>query len=247
MTAFDYTGAPYAIRDDIGREHRAFWQRLARPGSWWTGKERVAIARASRRAWTCRLCAARKAALSPDTVQGEHDDDGELPPAAVDAVHRIVTDQSRITRRYVEDNVTAGLSKPAYVELIGVVVAVVSIDEFHRALALKPEPLPVPQPGDVSRYQPAMLREDIGFVPTVPPEGAIGNEADIWPPMRAANVVRALSLVPDALRDWRALASAQYLSFVGMQNFVKDEARHLDRMQMELVAARVSAVNECFY
>ena len=247
MTAFDYTAAPYAVRDDIGREHRAFWQRLAEPGSWWTGKERVAIAAASRRAWDCRLCAARKAALSPNTVQGEHDDDGELPPVAVDAVHRIVTDQSRITRRYVEDNVTAGLSKPAYVELIGVVVAVVSIDEFHRALGLKPEPLPVPQPGEISRYQPEMLSEDIGFVPTVPPEGAIGNEADIWPPMRAANVVRALSLVPDALRDWRSLASAQYLSFAGMQNFVKDEARYLSRMQMELVAARVSAINECFY
>ena len=247
MTAFDYSAAPYAVRDDIGREHRAFWQRLAKPGSWWTGKERIAIARTSRRAWDCRLCAARKAALSPNTVQGEHDDDGELSPVSVDAVHRIVTDQSRITRRYVEDNVTAGLSKPAYVELIGVVVAVVSIDEFHRALGLEPEPLPVPQPSEVSRYQPAMLREDIGFVPTVPPEGAIGNEADLWPPMRAANVVRALSLVPDALRDWRSLASAQYLSFAGMRNFVQDDARHLTRMQMELVAARVSAVNECFY
>lgn len=247
MTAFDYSAAPYAVRDDIGREHRAFWQRLAEPGSWWAGRERVAIARASRRAWDCRLCAARKAALSPNAVQGEHDDDGELPPVAVDAVHRIVTDQSRITRRYVEDNVTAGLSKPAYVELVGVVVAVVSIDEFHRALGLEPEPLPVPQPGEVNRYQPAMLREDIGFVPTVPPEGAVGNEADLWQPMRTANVVRALSLVPDALRDWRALASAQYLSFAGMQNFIKDEARSLSRMQMELVAARVSAVNECFY
>ena len=247
MTAFDYTASPYPVRDDIGREHRAFWKRLAQPGSWWTGKERVAIATASRRAWDCRLCTARKAALSPNTVQGEHDDDGELPLVAVDAVHRIVTDQSRITQRYVDDNAAAGLSKPAYVELIGVVVAVLSIDEFHRALGLDPEPLPVPQPGDVSRYQPAMLREDIGFVPTVPPEGAIGNETDIWAPMRAANVVRALSLVPDALRDWRSLASAQYLSLAGMRNFVKDEARSLSRMQMELVAARVSAVNECFY
>jgi len=247
MTAFDYTGAPYSIRDDIGREHRAFWQRLARPGSWWTGKERVAIAAASRRAWDCRLCTARKAASSPSDVEGAHDGGNELLPVAVDAVHRIVTDQSRITRRYVEDNVTAGLSKPAYVELVGVVVAVVSIDEFHRALGLDLEALPTPQPGEVSRYQPVMLREDIGFVPTVPPEGAIGNEADLWPSTRTANVVRALSLVPDALRDWRALASAQYLSFAGMRNFVRDEARYLSRMQMELVAARVSAINECFY
>jgi len=247
MTAFHYRDSPYPIHDDIGREHRAFWQRLAGPGSWWSGKERVAIAKASRGALDCRLCIARKAALSPNAVQGKHDHDGELPETVVDAVHRIVTDQGRITRSYVEDNAASGLAKPAYVELVGIVVAVFSIDEFHRALGLSLEPLPAPQPGDISRYQPAMLSEDIGYVPTVPPDGAVGNEADLWPPMRTANVVRALSLVPEALRDWRAIASAQYLSFAGMQNFVKDEARSLTRMQMELIAGRVSAVNECFY
>ena len=197
--------------------------------------------------WIAALCAERKAALSPNAVQGTHDHDGELQEVAVDAAHRIVTDQGRITRRYVEDNATNGLAKPAYVELVGIVVAVLSIDEFHRTLGLNLEPLPTPQPGEISRYKPAMLREDIGFVPTVPPEGAVGNEADLWPPMRTANVVRALSLVPNAVRCWRAIASAQYLSFAGMQNFVKDEARSLTRMQMELIAGRVSAVNECFY
>lgn len=247
MAAFDYSDSPYPIRDDIGREHRAFWQRLAEAASWWTGTQRVAIAAASRGALDCRLCRARKAALSPNAVQGTHDHDGDLPEVVVDAVHRIVTDQGRITRRYVEDNVAQGLDKPAYVELVGIVVAVFSIDEFHRALGLDLEPLPSPQGGEITRYQPARLSEDIGFVPTIPPDGAIGNEADLWPPNRTANVVRALSLVPNALRDWRAIASAQYLSFAGMQNFVKDEARSLTRMQMELVAGRVSAVNECFY
>ena len=247
MTAFHYRDSPYPIRADIGSEHRAFWQRLAEPGSWWSGAERVAIAKASRGALDCRLCIARKAALSPNAVQGTHEHDGELPEAVVDAAHRIVTDQGRITRSYVEDNAAAGLPKPAYVELVGIVVAVFSIDEFHRALGLDLEPLPTPQPGAITRYQPAMLSEDIGYVPTVPPDGAVGEEADLWPPMRTANVVRALSLVPNALRDWRAIASAQYLSFAGMQNFVKDEARSLNRMQMELIAGRVSAVNECFY
>ena len=62
-----------------------------------------------------------------------------------------------------------------------------------------------------------------------------------------ANVVRALTLVPDALRDWRNLGNAQYLSFAGMQNFVQDPDRSINRMQTELIAGRVSAVNECFY
>lgn len=245
---FSYADAPFTIRADIGAAHRRYWHTLARPGSWWTGAERVAIARESRHAADCALCRARRAALSPQAVAGTHDHGPGLPEAAVDAAHRIVTDQNRITRTYVDDNAARGrLSKEAYVELVGVVVAVFSIDEFHRALGLAPEPLPEPQPGPPSGYRPAVLSDDVGFVPTVPREGAVGAEADLYTHTRAANVVRALTLVPDALRDWRELAAAQYLSFAGMANYVKDPDRAIDRLQMELVAGRVSAVNECFY
>lgn len=248
MTPFSYADAPTPVRADIGAAHRRYWQALARPGSWWTGAERVAIAQESRQAVDCALCRARKAALSPHAVPGTHAPGPSLSAAAVDAVHRVVTDQSRITRRYIEDNAARGLlSKEAYVELVGIVVAVFSIDEFHRALGLPLEPLPAPRPGEPSRYRPAVLSEDIGFVPTVPREGAVGPEADLFKHTRAANVVRALTLVPDALRDWRELAAAQYLSFAGMANYVKDPERAIDRLQMELVAGRVSAVNECFY
>jgi hypothetical protein len=206
------------------------------------------MARESRHAADCALCRARKAALSPNAVPGTHDHGPGLPEAAVDAVHRVVTDANRITRQYVDDSASSGrLSKEAYVELVGVVVAVFSIDEFHRALGLALEPLPQPAPGEPDHYRPAHLTEDMGFVPTVPREGAVGNEADLYKGSRGANVVRALTLVPEALRDWRDLAGAQYLSFPAMANYVKDPERVIDRMQMELVAGRVSAVNECFY
>ena len=247
MTYFDYTDAPFPIREDIAAAHRAYWRTLARPGAWWTGPERVAIASESRNALNCAFCAMRKNALSPYGMPGEHDHDGTLPDLLVDAIHRIVTDAGRITQCYVDDNAAAGLDKPAYVELLGIVVAVFSIDELHRALGMDLERLPVPEAGEASRYVPAVLSEDIGFVPTVPPGGSVGAESDLWPKGRTANVVRALSLAPDAVRDWRSLAAAQYLSFAGMQNFVQDDARSINRMQMELVAGRVSAVNQCFY
>ena len=32
-----------------------------------------------------------------------------------------------------------------------------------------------------------------------------------------------------------------------MQNMVQDENRWINRMQMELIAGRVSSVNQCFY
>lgn len=247
QTYFDYGQSPYPIRADIAAAHQRFWRDLAKPGSWWSGAQRVAIAAESRHAWDCEYCRARKQALSPYTFDGNHAAVSDLPKLAVDAVHRIITDQSRITQRYVDDNAAQGLSKAAYVELVGIVVAVLSIDEFHRALGLPPEPLPEPEAGDMDRYQPANLSDDIGFVPTVPPDGSVGLEADLWPQGRTANVVRALTLVPDALRAWRDLSDAQYLSFAEMQNFDQPANRSINRMQIELIAGRVSAVNECFY
>ena len=247
LTNFDYGAAPYPIREDIPEAYRTYWSQLAAPGTWWTGAERVAIAEESRNALTCAYCAARKEALSPYTFPGEHTHSGKLPEVVVDAVHRVVTDQTRITQTYINDNETKGLSKGAYVELVGIVVAVVSIDEFHRALGLPVEELPEPLDGAPSEYIPQHLSEDIGFVPTVPPEGAVGDEEDLWPTGFAANVVRALTLVPNALREWRAIAAAQYIALGEMRGYFKDESRAINRLQMELVAGRVSAVNECFY
>jgi len=247
MQAFRFEDAPFHIREDIAPAYREYWRKLAAAGSWWTGAERVAIAAESRNALLCPFCRDRKQALSPYTMEGRHTHEDGLSEIAVDAVHRIVTDQGRITRSWVEENATRGLPKEAYVELVGVVVTVFSIDEFHRALGLAVEPLPQPQPGEVSRYRPPKLSEDIGFVPTVPPEGGVGDEADLWPGGRAANVIRALTLVPQALRDWRSVADVQYMPLASMTNFVQIESRAIDRMQMELIAGRVSAINECFY
>ena len=249
---FDYADAPFAIRPDIATAHRKFWDSLATPGSWWEGSQRVAIAHASRQAVDCEFCKVRKNALSPygsdtDHKHVDHDHAGELSAAAIDAVHRIITDQNRITRQWINDNHVGPLQKPAYVELVGIVVATFSIDEFHRALGLELEPLPKPKPGEISRYLPAVLGEDIGFVPTVAKHGAVGAESDLWKNGQTANVVRALTLVPDAMRDWRDLSAAQYLSFAEMQNFVQADNRSIDRKQMELIAGRVSSINECFY
>ena len=247
MDYFDYSSAPYPIRDDIPAACRTYWEQLTEPGTWWTGAERIAIARESRNALICPFCEARKSALSPYAFEGEHYHSGELSLRAVDAVHRVITDQTRITQAFVDDNAANGLSKEAYVELVGIVVAVFSIDEFHRALDLPVEPLPQAQPGKPSRYRPARLSEDMGFVPSVPPDGAVGEEADLWRTGFSANVVRALTLVPNALREWRAIAAALYLPLEEMGDYARNLGRAIDRTQMELVAGRVSAVNECFY
>jgi hypothetical protein len=247
MQAFSYSQSPYPIRDDLSAAYREYWARLARPGSWWTGAERAAIAQESRYAVTCGFCADRKQALSPYGFDGEHEHAGVLDPLAVDAVHRIITDQTRITQRYVDGNQLEGMSKEQYVELAGIAVVTFSIDEFNRALGLPLEPLPEPEAGEATHYRPAHAAEGTGFVPMIPADGNVGQEADLWPEGANANVLRAFSVVPDAVRDWMLVGDAQYLSMAGMQIFAGDTGRSIDRMQIELVAARVSSHNECFY
>ncbi len=98
MPPFSYAGAALPVREDLPATHRQAWRRLAQPGTWWTGRERVAIATEVRQAAHCSYCRARKVALSPDAVEGVHESLGALPEAVVEVIHRVVTDPARLSR-----------------------------------------------------------------------------------------------------------------------------------------------------
>ncbi len=250
MDAFRYSDTVFPIRDDIVAANRTTWERIAHAGSWWTGAERIAIAAETRNARSCQLCRARKQALSPNAVQGEHDGGAAtvLPPTAVDTVHRVVTDQSRLSREWLETLAHAGLADGHYVELLGVVVAIVSIDAFHGALGLPPEPLPEPVAGEPSGYRPSGLDANEAWVPMLGSKPESSAEGDLFPPLpQVPNVLRALSLVPDAVRSLNELSAAYYLPVVEIADPSAAGGRAISRPQIELIAARVSALNECFY
>jgi len=247
MSHFEYNDSPYPVRQGLKGAHRDYWQALAAPGTWFTGAQRVAIAAEVRHARNCPFCAERKTALSPYTVKGEHLCDNMLEPRVIDAVHRVITDQSRITQAFIDDNAAQGLTEEQYVELVGIAVTALSIDEFNRALGLPLEPLPAPLPGEPSHYRPVHARHGTGFIAMIPADGATGDESDLWKNGRTANVLRALTLVPNAMREWMAVAAEQYLSMHGMTQFAEIPNRSINRMQIELVAGRVSSHNECFY
>ena len=134
---FDY--APeLQIREDLPGAYRRAFEIIAGPGNWWTAQERIAIAQESRNARECDLCAQRKQALSPNAVDGQHASSTSLEPAVVDVVHRIITDANRLSKRWLDDLGEQGISDGHYVELLGIVVAMISIDEFHAALGLPP-------------------------------------------------------------------------------------------------------------
>jgi hypothetical protein len=250
MTAFSPSTGPDPIRPDLTEQYQRVWHHIASPGTWLTGAERVAVAAETRHARSCALCAERKSALSPFSVDGSHERTEALPEALIDAVHRITTDAARLTESWYQGLLAEGLTAEAYVEALGVAVQVISIDEFHHALGLPSEPLPEPLPGQPSRRRPSGATQiEDAWVPVIPSADQLDAEdADLYggmPGGRAAGVVRALSLVPDEVRSWQALSGAQYLSMEAMKSM--ESHRVLDRAQIELVAGRVSALNECFY
>ena len=259
--ALSYSDSPVVVRDDIAAAHRRAWQHIAAPGSWWTGAERIAIASEARAAWSCHLCAERKNALSPYTVEGDHDQSGEvpsdapaaLPAAIVDAIHRIVTDPGRLARRFYDDVIAAGISDGHYVEMLGVVLTAVPIDMFCRALGLPLQPLPEPVAGDPDRFRPPVSDRLGAWVPTLDFRRA-GEWAgdprfsrDLAAIRSAPNVIHALSLVPEEVNIRFPLAEAHYVPGPRTVDVSFESDRALSRPQMEFIAAKVSAVQECFY
>ena len=246
---FDYSNAPYRIPDYKADAHRGAWQYMARPGSWWKGTERLAIAAASRAAHDCELCRERKAALSPNAVSGSHDGPtGGLPDKVIGAVHRITTDPARLTRTFVDGLLADDFSYGHYVEMVSLIVNLISIDSLHEALGLPLEPLPEPEAGDPDGYLPPGAAVDVAWVPMIYPENLSDREDDIYlGAPRMGHVIRAMSLVPDAVRWLNNLSVAHYLPLNEVGDFSKEGKLTLSRMQTELVASRTSYYNDCFY
>ena len=77
---------------------------------------------------------------------------------------------------------------------------------------------------------------------------ATGSEADLFGGARMVpNVLRAMSLVPDAVRLLKVLSAAHYIPMEDVPDPSASGDRALSRAQIELIAGRVSAMNDCFY
>lgn len=221
---FGYDASPHPVRSDIAAAHAAFWERLAAAGAWWTGEQRVAIAREARGAWALRA--------EPPWLRQRPEPTGDvLPAAAVEAIRSIALDAHRIDRTLARAMIDA-LGEAAYVELVAVTVQTVAIDAFALAIGVEPEPLPQPAPGEPSNEHLEGL-------------GDIGAHVACALDYRGPNVGRAMSSASDDNATFFGLVGSMYAVSDFMELVWKD--RPLSRPQIELVAARVSAVNECFY
>jgi hypothetical protein len=240
------------IRSDLMDAQAKAWAAIGDPGTWWTGADRVAIAAETRHAAACPLCAARREALSPAMVGGEHRTLGVLPPPAEEAVHRMRTDSGRLGERWYRRLLADGLAEEQYVELVSIVAIVIAVDTFRAAIGQEALLLPASIPGAPSMIRPKGAKVGPGWAAALAPDDRSDDDPDLYrdhpgPRQRyGANVHRALSLVPNAMIHWWDLLECMYQSSPMMRDFSR-EYRAVTHAQIEMLAARVAALNRCHY
>lgn len=245
MADLSYDDAPVAVRDDLDSAHRRAWRHLSNPGTWLTGERRIAVAAETRHAAGCALCRRRKEALSPYAVDGTHDHLGNLPEIMVDMIHRIATDPARLRRDWFQSCLDNGLSEEEYVETLSVIASITAIDTFTKAIGMAPHVLPLPEAGTPSKERPPRASQGAAWVSWIDKADAEGDDLKTFGP-DATNVRRALSLVPADAHSFMDLMAVHYLPENEKNNFSRD-IRAIDRQQIELIAGRVSAINQCAY
>ncbi len=238
------------IREDLSAAHARAWLRLAAPGAWLTGAEKTAIAAEARAALDCPACAQRKAALSPEQPIPVHTGPSDLDEAWVDVIHRIRTDADRLTPAWFARVAPSVLSVERYVETVGVIAEVTAVDSFMTAMGMPLWPLPTPLTGELTGIRPTAAKLAGAWVPTVAPEDVRADDPEpvqaMYRNRSAANIHRALSLVPEAVNGFFDLDDAMYLPDALLRKF-EEEPRAITHAQIELLAARVSALNRCLY
>ena len=221
------------VRDDLAEAHRLAWEHIAAPGSWWSGTARVELAE------TALLAIADADPLPPwgrVTSTGQLGADLVAPVAAHDLVYRLTRHAGTMTsdayRAAAEE-----LGELPYVEVCAIVSTVAAVAHFCRNVGIPVPPLPAPTAGEPTGRRPERLaRARYNWVPGADPA------------VQVAAVVQAYTAVPDEQRNTWRMADAQYMPEPEMVDPAwSRRPGGLSRAQMELVAARLTAMRDCFY
>ena len=209
------------VRPDLAEAHAASLAHIASPGCCFTGAERLRIAEIAREAFLERD-------PSPPWVKPF-----EKPEHNV--AYRLARHAGTLTEGWYRALLAEGLTELEWVEVVGIVVAVIPVVAFARAAGVSP-PADC-SPGDAvptGARAPELVSAELNWVPVAAP-------AD-----QQAAVLQALSALPTEWSNLWQLAAAQYMTSDQMADPAWNRGT-LSRPQMELVAGRISKLRECFY
>ena len=220
------------VRQDLVRAHNQAIAALSKPGTWWTGAQRRELA------ITAQLAISESEPVAPwvgvSTVANKLPASLTAPKIAHDVMYRISRHAATLTRDWYE-KVTAEINPLAFVELCGIACTIAPVMAFRRSLGLPALEVGPAESGQPSNKKPEnIVAAQLNWVPVVGP-------AD-----KDAAVVQAFTAVPETNRVIWAMADAQYIPDKEMVD-PKWTRGTLSRVQMELIATRVSQQRECFY
>ncbi|HEX6660044.1 MAG TPA: hypothetical protein VF065_18260 [Ilumatobacter sp.] len=227
------TGIEVTVRDDLAEAHRLAWEHIASPGSWWTAAQRVELAQ------TTMLALADPDPLPPwvgVTTSGRLPHGLLAPAAAQDFAYRLARHAGTITRD-VYDSVSADIGELPFVEVCAIVSTVAAVWHFCRNVGIPVPLMPAPVPGEPTGRRPDDLATaELNWVPVAAPADEV------------AAVVQAYTAVPGEQDNTWRMADAQYMPNLEMVDPAWSRRPDgLSRAQMELVAARVTQLRDCFY
>jgi hypothetical protein len=100
--------------------------------------------------------------------------------------------------------------------------------------------------GQPIRHRPAGAKRDLAWVSTLYPRDVGPEDPNPFPVHGDKNIHLALSLVPQEVFNFFDLDVELYLKDHEIRDFSR-EYRAIRHRQIELIAARASAINRCFY
>ena len=219
----------------VDESHSEAVRLFGQAGTWLNAETRTAIWVEARNATSCTLCASRKQALSPYALKGDHDTCTDLPPNIVEVVHRIKKDSGRLTKRWFDEQIDTGLSREEYIETLSLVATSIILDSYSKAMGLPDYKIPNPQAGEPSRISNPEIIDEGAWLPITKAEQQLEDHGLPNVP----NIARAMGMVPSGMMHFFGAMRAHY-SLAG-------DDFGISRSQVELIAARVSSHNECFY
>jgi hypothetical protein len=222
------------IRKSISDAHRTALEEIAQPGTWLDAWTRNQVILESRHVKDCALCQSRKKALSPYAINGLHDTASDLPPPYIEVIHRIRSDSGRLTHSWF-NGLGAEMPAEVYIELLGIIACGVVIDTFAEGAGQALLPTLEPSEGDPSRIPNPNVVDAGAWLPIL---DVINQPSDTGLPS-TPNIARAMGLVPGSIDLFFKVMRKHYS--LGDMDF------SLSRDQTEMLAARVSSLNQCFY
>ncbi len=169
------------------------------------------------------------AAEARASLAGTPGPDAPISTELAEVAHAVAEAPADITPEWIDELEARGLDRFSYVEATGVVCRVAVVDTFAFGVGAEPLPLPEARGGEPRR---------------IPVEGAMVSRAWV-PTVGPGHAMSSLSAVEEERASMQALSDVLYLKEVVPVRQV--EKGSLIRSQIEVVAARTSYLNDCFY